>query len=87
MGLPTILISVADNQIQIAERAEDSSVAIHVNHRSAGWSENIADALRSLILDAKIRSTFSYEGRSLVDGLGSTHVIQAIQAMRPVETY
>lgn len=87
MGVPAILISVADNQKQIAESAEAAAVAIHVNRRSSGWPEKIADALQGLILDAKIRSTFSYEGRSLVDGLGRTHVIQAIQAMRPAETY
>ena len=87
MGMPAILISVADNQKRIAERAEDSSAAIHVNHRSAGWYENTADALQSLILDAKMRSTFSYEGRSLVDGLGRTRVIEAIRAMRIEGTY
>ena len=87
MGVPAILISVADNQKQIAESAEAAAVAIHVNRRSSGWPEKIADALQSLILDAKIRSTFGYKGRSLVDGLGRTRVIQAIQAMRPTETY
>lgn len=87
MGVPAILVSVADNQKQIAESAETAAVAIHVNPKSAGWTKKIAEELQMSALDAKVRSTFSYEGRSLVDGVGRTRIVQSIQAMRPAETY
>jgi len=87
MGVPAILVSVADNQKQIVVSAEAAGVAIHVNPTSAGWTKKIAEELQMSVLDAKVRSTFSYGGRSLVDGVGRTRVLQAIQAMRPAETY
>lgn len=87
MGVPAILIATADNQEQIARSAAERDVAFWVNHKSANWIEILTEQVRRLILDRESRSKLSYRERSLVDGLGTMHTIQALDVSNPAKAY
>jgi UDP-2,4-diacetamido-2,4,6-trideoxy-beta-L-altropyranose hydrolase len=74
MGLPTLLIDVAENQIPVARELDRLGIAIHLG-RGKDVCENIAHKLRT-ILDARdFRAQMSRKGRALVDGRGSDRVV------------
>jgi len=76
MGLPTVLLVLADNQRDIGEGLSEAGV-VH----NLGWFEQvtdakIADALLRLLANPDGRSMMSNSGRELVDGLGRERVIE-----------
>jgi len=86
MGLPTILLVLANNQKDIGEGLSEASV-VH----NLGWFEqvmdtNIKEALVSLLDDREQRQQMSQSGRALVDGIGCKQVVSVlhrqIQAIR-----
>ncbi|MCH7594911.1 MAG: UDP-2,4-diacetamido-2,4,6-trideoxy-beta-L-altropyranose hydrolase, partial [Chloroflexi bacterium] len=77
MGLPTITITLADNQREIAAALADAGVAV-----SLGWHEGVTeDAVRREVLrlldDRGERERMSETGRNLVDGRGAARVVKS----------
>lgn len=85
MGVPTLLIAIADNQEPIARSAADSGATIWLDHRSAGWTEMLVQKVQWLLSDTGSRSEFSHRASSLVDGLGTIRIVQALEASKPAE--
>ena len=80
MGLPSLIITVADNQAGIAEGLDKASAAI-----DSGWHENISikqcvQALKEILQDKNKRSCFSEQGQNLVNGKGRQKIIRAMLA-------
>lgn len=80
MGLPTLLVTLADNQVPNVTHAHELGMAF-----SLGWgkdlqSDSIEKHLQSLCLCAETRMYMSRRGRELVDGHGCERVIQALHA-------
>ena len=78
MGLPTIVITIADNQREIAQNLAEMGLII-----SVGWWENITiDMLKKVILELIInrnkRKKMSYLGKQLIDGKGIDRIFQAM---------
>jgi UDP-2,4-diacetamido-2,4,6-trideoxy-beta-L-altropyranose hydrolase len=78
MGLPAIVLTLAENQAATANAMQKLGVA-----KSLGWSHllnttDIALALSSLAKDKKLRKAISINGKTIVHGLGSTLVSQAM---------
>lgn len=74
MGLPMLVIVLADNQHGIAEGLERRQVAINL-----GWHDNldesfVAASIKSLLLDKARRSEMSRRSQQLVDGFGASRV-------------
>ena len=70
MGLPSLVISLADNQIAIAEKLYKYQIIHYL-----GWYEQIQikqinQAVQELIGDRTKRKQMSLKGRKLVDGNG-----------------
>lgn len=83
MGLPALVLTLADNQAPIAAAMQTSGVA-----ESLGWYDTLsagtlAVALKHLASDVPRRQAMTAQGQALVDGLGAKRVVQAIsdQAM------
>ena len=75
MGVPSILITTADNQRGIARRLSQDGIVT-----SLGWYGNInrndvRTAVAELAADVKLRTTFIERGQKLVDGFGAQRVI------------
>jgi UDP-2,4-diacetamido-2,4,6-trideoxy-beta-L-altropyranose hydrolase len=78
LGLPNILLVLADNQKGIAEKLGKASVA-----RSLGWyggvtSKRMAETLSNLVNDRKQRQQMSVNGQKLVDGKGGKRVVSTL---------
>ena len=78
MGLPSILIILAENQRPIAESLQAAGVA-----QCLGWGERLSpgrlvDELLHIARDRVRRSRMSHLGRQLVDGHGAARVVEAM---------
>jgi len=78
MGLPTVLLVLADNQQGIAEGLDSRGVAL-----SVGWYAEISElrltqAMKMLISNSKRRKAMSENGRQLVNGVGTDRVISVM---------
>ncbi len=82
LGVPTVLMSIADNQQPVARQVQDAGAAVDL-----GWYEDldptsVADAVSRLLGDDAARSKMSHAARALVDGRGAARVVRALQASR-----
>jgi len=79
MGLPALLVDVADNQIQVAEELQRRGCAIHVGNCSV-TPEQLAEALKSLIRSEELRRALAHNSRELGDGKGAERVVSVLRA-------
>jgi len=78
VGVPTVGISVADNQLRNAEGWTISGFLEYVGRRDCEhFEERLTQAIDQLEL-ASVRSRRAQTGRSIVDGLGCCRVVKAI---------
>ena len=82
MGLPALLVILADNQEPLAERLDRQGVA-----RSIGWhyalsDRQIAAELERLVLSPERRLCMSAVGRKMTDGRGAERVADYMQGTR-----
>ncbi len=76
MGLPSLVIVLADNQIEIAAALQKETVVVNL-----GWHQTVAvsaitQAVYKFQADHACRAQASRHGRQLVDGLGVGRVVQ-----------
>ena len=81
MGLPGILLVIADNQRGPAEKLQKEGV-FPVLGLEPHWAEpELVQCVLSLMGGRKIRQEMSQKGRLLVDGLGTNRVLQALASV------
>ena len=78
MGLPSLVLTLADNQVPIAASMQALGVA-----ESLGWydllsADTLVAALERLVKDVPRRSAMTTYGQALVDGLGAKRVAETI---------
>ena len=78
MGLPSIIITVADNQSAIARQLGKMEITL-----SLGWYQQLTinklkTAISELLCEPKQRQHMSEKGIQLVDGLETQRVIETI---------
>ena len=74
MGLPSIVITIADNQKAIAAELDRQGAIINLGWHQDVTIEQIGLVLRELIGDRHKREDMSQKGRKLVDGNGASRV-------------
>ena len=79
MGLPNLIVVLAENQKMVAEYLDNSGSSINL-----GFYKNInqglfADKFISIIMDREKRRKMSEAGRSLVDGYGALRVVDILK--------
>ena len=79
LGLPAILIDLAENQRPIAEDLDKKDVAIHAGSGQEIIPEQLAARLEQLFLSTDLRAAMSLRGRELVDGRGASRVVSAMR--------
>lgn len=85
MGLPSVILILAENQMENASELDRRGVAM-----SLGWSSNVsetrlAQALQALALDRARREAMGDAGQSLVDGEGADRVLSSMIESTPSE--
>ncbi len=74
MGLPSILLTIADNQISVAGRLGEMEMAVNLGWHQALTEEDIARAVKGLLNDPDKRRLMSRRIQELVDGEGVERV-------------
>lgn len=77
LGLPALLIDIAENQSALARELNRRGCAIHVGNGTVS-GEQIADQLKRLLDSQELRRSFSERSRQLVDGNGARRVASAL---------
>jgi UDP-2,4-diacetamido-2,4,6-trideoxy-beta-L-altropyranose hydrolase len=79
MGLPSIILVVADNQKAIAEKLDEIGVAVNL-----GWHEDVAvahivRAIPQLLVTSETRAEMSIREQELIDGEGTARVLMLLK--------
>jgi spore coat polysaccharide biosynthesis predicted glycosyltransferase SpsG len=80
LALPSIVITIADNQLESAKLLSKMGLIYWIGHYDAlakGWKKNLED----LILSNKNNENISKKSFSIVDGLGSKKVEKRIMRL------
>jgi UDP-2,4-diacetamido-2,4,6-trideoxy-beta-L-altropyranose hydrolase len=80
LGLPALLIVLADNQRPIAEELNRRGVAIDLGEAAEIRSSSLSPCLTDLISSQGTRKAMSERGRELVDGHGAERVVRALRS-------
>lgn len=75
LGVPSIVIATADNQIDLAEGLHHACCAINLGWHADISVRSIADATQSLLDDFDKRALLSSNQQTLVDGKGAKRVL------------
>ena len=70
MGLPSLIISIADNQVAIADAVDREGAAIYLGSANVVSVEHIVEKLRKLMDDTALLSDMSERAYDLSDGKG-----------------
>ncbi|MEM7457514.1 MAG: UDP-2,4-diacetamido-2,4,6-trideoxy-beta-L-altropyranose hydrolase, partial [Planctomycetota bacterium] len=86
-GVPTVVISIADNQIEVAKELQRLRVAKYAGHFESLHDKVLIDLISHTMLDYKERIRMSRNGRALVDGKGAGRIagrmINSLFDLRP----
>lgn len=77
-GLPSLVISIADNQRPACEALASTGVIRYLGHRDEVLPDGIAAALLQLVDNPDERAALAKAGADLVDGLGVDRVMRAM---------
>ncbi len=90
MGVPSLLVSTADNQMAVAQNLELAGAATSLGESGSLTEESLAGAITHLIEDGAERESMSRKARALVDGHGVSKVLTEMRAaqvtLRRVQT-
>jgi UDP-2,4-diacetamido-2,4,6-trideoxy-beta-L-altropyranose hydrolase len=75
LGLPSILVTLADNQRGIAATMVDAGAALGAGAFDAGLAERLQPAVKSLLGDSKGRLRLTAASSRVVDGRGATRIM------------
>lgn len=76
MGLPSLVLVLADNQVPIADAMQSMGIAESLGWHNRVSPDTIAVALDRLARDVFLRRSMTACGQDLVDGLGAKRVVE-----------
>lgn len=80
LGLPAILIDLAENQRQSAAELDRRGAAIYLGSSSVVTPTAIATKLQHLLLSVETRVAMSHRSRQLIDGRGAGRVVSSLES-------
>ena len=82
MGLPNIVLVLADNQNAVARELDSAGLAINLGSFSEVSRAAISRELKRLLTGKKLRLAMSDRGRGLVDGKGTARVLGEMRSKK-----
>jgi spore coat polysaccharide biosynthesis predicted glycosyltransferase SpsG len=79
MGLPTVVLVLAENQQGIAAGLDEAGVVLNLGSYTEVSIAQVANTLVGLLEDQGLRRQMSQRGKELVDGLGSERAVKFLQ--------
>lgn len=80
LGLPSLLIDVADNQSAVAKALHERGCAVHIGDHSVS-PETVSEKLRCLAMNHELRQSLARRARELVDGKGAARVVSIMRGV------
>lgn len=80
MGVPSLLVVVAENQRAAACQLHDMGVSVNLGPRECLADGAVAQALEALAADQRMRASMSEKGQAAVDAEGPLRVQSAMQS-------
>jgi UDP-2,4-diacetamido-2,4,6-trideoxy-beta-L-altropyranose hydrolase len=84
LGVPALIVVLADNQVDLARAFEASGVARTIPYAMLGEPQALAAAIADVLDDADLRHTMARKGRELVDGRGPQRLLLHLAGREPV---
>ena len=78
LGLPSLVIAVADNQVEISRNLAEKDYLIYLGKSQEVSANQLSEALGQLWNQPEKQRQLSEHGMALVDGLGVTHVAEIL---------
>jgi len=82
MGLPSLLLVLADNQMEVANGMTNAGASINLGATVNASAHQITKSVESVSADSNLRLSMSENARRLVDGIGVERVIKALGSQR-----
>ncbi|MGF1933568.1 MAG: UDP-2,4-diacetamido-2,4,6-trideoxy-beta-L-altropyranose hydrolase [Nostoc sp. ChiQUE02] len=80
MGLPSVILILAENQRAIAQKLDEMGVSIYLGWHQDVSAAEIASAVAHLLIAAHTRVEMTRRGQELVDAEGSKRVLRHLEA-------
>jgi UDP-2,4-diacetamido-2,4,6-trideoxy-beta-L-altropyranose hydrolase len=80
LGLPSISLTLADNQAAMARRLDEAGIVIALDPRDDGFDQRLVTAVERLFSDVELRCQLTHRAAHLCDGLGAGRVADALLA-------
>lgn len=77
LGLPSLMIEIADNQRGVIAVVADAGAAIAAGPQASLTKESLGETLKALLADAEKRTAMAQAGAALVDGRGRDRIFLA----------
>jgi len=81
LGLPAVLITLADNQVAAERLLVDAGAAQAIGWHTTVTSNDIERAVRTLSADPARVAAMSVAAATVTDGAGTERVVEEIEAM------
>ncbi len=78
LGLPSILLDIADNQTPIATALQRRGCAVYAGNGNSVCPSELAQTLENLVASHDVRESMSVRSRELVEGRGAERVVSAM---------
>ncbi|MCG3110387.1 MAG: UDP-2,4-diacetamido-2,4,6-trideoxy-beta-L-altropyranose hydrolase [Candidatus Manganitrophus sp. SB1] len=86
LGLPTLMVTIADNQCPAAEALAAAQLICYVGHSSEISSERISEAIIELVSNPGHLTEMSLQNQLLVDGLGTLRIREVMSPTGTAQT-
>jgi len=78
MGLPSLLLVLADNQVDVAAGMAEAGASINLGEAGDATAGTIKEAIEPVLADAVMRRRMSEDAHRLVDGKGASRIVEAM---------
>lgn len=81
VGLPIIMMALADNQRNVGKRLAEAGISINLGWFNDVTETMIQESVKNLINDQKLRVSMREHGKALVDGNGAARIVDEIELL------
>ena len=80
-GIPNIIITIAENQKEIAQELDKQSISFYIGDKNNFKENELLSKIKKLTDNKKIRETMNKNGQRTVDGKGKIRIIDFLESL------
>lgn len=78
-GIPNLIISVAENQLNVANEIEKLNMGIYIGRKNEFKTRKLLNGINELIDNLNLRKSMSHNGKKIIDGRGKERVVDFLE--------